>query len=133
MGSESSCRIEVDGVAGDGRVLLETDELIVRGPRGAESGARLFRRFFAPGSLEAHDVAPSPHARRHDLGDPSEGKARDYGRRRDFGGARRGIGRCEGRAIFGNTFRGEVCDSEGQTVTLITFSCAPRSCFAKSG
>jgi len=31
MGSESSCRIEVDGVAGDGKVLLETDELIVRG------------------------------------------------------------------------------------------------------
>ena len=31
MGSESSCRIEIDGVAHDARVLLETDELIVRG------------------------------------------------------------------------------------------------------
>ena len=50
--------------------LLETDELIVRGPMRLkipfrdirELRARLFRRFFAPGSLEAHDVAPSPHA-----------------------------------------------------------------------
>src|SRR2546425_133780 len=31
MGAESSCRIEVDGVEAAAKVLLETDELIVRG------------------------------------------------------------------------------------------------------
>lgn len=31
MGNEATCRIELDGVAADARVLLETEELIVRG------------------------------------------------------------------------------------------------------
>lgn len=31
MGAESSCRIEVDGVVAEAKVLLETDELVVRG------------------------------------------------------------------------------------------------------
>lgn len=31
MGNEATCRIELDGVAADGKVLLETEELIVRG------------------------------------------------------------------------------------------------------
>lgn len=31
MGNEATCRIEIDGEAADAKVLLETDELIVRG------------------------------------------------------------------------------------------------------
>jgi hypothetical protein len=31
MGNEATCRIELDGVAADAKVLLETEELIVRG------------------------------------------------------------------------------------------------------
>ena len=31
MGNEATCRIELDGVAADAKVLLETEELVVRG------------------------------------------------------------------------------------------------------
>lgn len=31
MGNEATCRVELDGVAADAKVLLETEELIVRG------------------------------------------------------------------------------------------------------
>src|ERR1700694_998259 len=55
MGSESSCRIEVDGLAGDGRVLLETDELIVRGAMRLKIPFRDIRAVSASdGTLHVH-------------------------------------------------------------------------------
>jgi len=66
MGSESSCRIEVDGVAGDGKVLLETDELIVRG------AMRLKIPFRDIGEVSASDgalhVRWADHRARFDVG-----------------------------------------------------------------
>jgi len=66
MGSESSCRIEVDGVAGDGKVLLETDELIVRG------AMRLKIPFRDIGEVSAADgalhVRWADHRARFDVG-----------------------------------------------------------------
>jgi hypothetical protein len=34
MGIEATCRVETDAGAGEARVLLETDEIVVRGPLG---------------------------------------------------------------------------------------------------
>jgi len=34
MGIEATCRVETEGGAGEARVLLETDEIVVRGPLG---------------------------------------------------------------------------------------------------
>jgi hypothetical protein len=49
MGSETSCRVEVDGVARDARVLLETDELIVRGATRLKIPFREIREVMASG------------------------------------------------------------------------------------
>ncbi len=34
MGIEATCRVETEGGAGEARVLLETDEIVIRGPLG---------------------------------------------------------------------------------------------------
>ena len=49
MGSETSCRVEVDGVARDAKVLLETDELIVRGATRLKIPFREIREVMASG------------------------------------------------------------------------------------
>jgi hypothetical protein len=49
MGSETSCRVEVDGVARDAKVLLETDELIVRGATRVKIPFREIREVMASG------------------------------------------------------------------------------------
>src|ERR1700737_4859929 len=49
MGSETSCRVAVDGVARDAKVLLETDELIVRGATRLKIPFREIREVMASG------------------------------------------------------------------------------------
>jgi hypothetical protein len=66
MGSESSCRIVVDGVAGEGKVLLETDELIVRGAMRLKIPFRDIREVSA--SEGALHVRWAEHRARFDVG-----------------------------------------------------------------
>jgi hypothetical protein len=66
MGSESSCRIEVDGVAVNGKVLLETDELIVRGVTPLKIPFRAILELSA--SDGALHVQWDDHRARFDLG-----------------------------------------------------------------
>lgn len=61
MGNEAVCAVEVDGVRGEAKVLLETDELIVRSP------FRLKVPFASMKKIEADDETLRVHWEKHEV------------------------------------------------------------------